>query len=64
MNLKKTNQCQKTENLFINNKSGFENAVARGNSYSIQFWLIIEAVKIYSEMATLQSAGISDRVET
>jgi hypothetical protein len=53
-----------TDNPCINNKSGFENAVTRGNLCSIHFWLIVEAVKIYSEMATLQCAAISDRAET
>ena len=34
-----------------------------GTRHHSVFGLILEAVKIYSEMATLQSAGISDRVE-
>ena len=34
-----------------------------GTGAALSFGLIAEAVKIYSEMATLQSAGISDRVE-
>ena len=34
-----------------------------GTGAAFGFGLIVKAVKIYSEMATLQSAGISDRVE-
>ncbi len=35
-----------------------------GTGAAFGFGLIVEAVKLYSEMATLQSAGISNRVET
>ena len=35
-----------------------------GTRHHSVFGLILEAVKIYSEMLTLQGAGTSDRVET
>ena len=34
-----------------------------GTRAAFGFGMILEAVKIYSEMATLQSADISDRLE-
>ena len=35
-----------------------------GTGHHFVFDLIVEAVKIYSEMSTLQGAGTSDRVQT